>query len=109
MELVSDGLRLEAHLARPSGADLSARPRPGLLLLHGFPDDAQGAESAWATFPELADRLATETSITSEAAKVRRSNDSSGGLSSSPVRRSAARRFGSLIESNGCDIVQNPS
>ncbi len=61
MELVSDGLRLEAHLARPhASAAGGARSRAGLLIAHPFPEPAQGAAKAWSTYPELADRIATD-------------------------------------------------
>jgi putative redox protein len=61
VELVSDGLRLEAHLARPqASAAGGARSRAGLLIAHPFPEPAQGAARAWATYPELADRIATD-------------------------------------------------
>lgn len=59
MELVSDGLRLEAHVARPhASAAGGARSRPGLLIAHPFPDLAQTAARGWLTYPELADRIA---------------------------------------------------
>lgn len=62
MELVSDGLRLQAHLARPqASAAGGARSRLGLLIAHPFPEPAQGALRGWSTYPELADRLAAES------------------------------------------------
>ncbi len=62
MELVSEGLRLEAHLARPqASAAGGARSRSGLLIAHPFPEPAQGAARGWSTYPELADRVAAES------------------------------------------------
>ncbi len=59
MELVSDGLRLEAHLARPqASAAGGSRTRSGLLIAHPFPEPAQGSARGWSTYPELADRIA---------------------------------------------------
>ncbi len=59
MELVSDGIRLEAHLARPqASAAGGARSRSGLLIAHPFPELAQGSARGWLTYPELADRIA---------------------------------------------------
>ena len=59
MELISEGLRLQAHLARPqASAAGGARSRAGLLIAHPFPEPAQGAARGWATYPELADRIA---------------------------------------------------
>jgi putative redox protein len=58
--LVSDGLKLEAHLAR---APLSAgrMVQPGLVICHGLPVGEGAAASAGHTFPQLADRVALET------------------------------------------------
>lgn len=58
--LVSDGLKLEAHLARPP---LSAgrAVQPGLVICHGFPVGEGAAASAGHTFPQLADRIAADT------------------------------------------------
>lgn len=101
MELISDGLRLAAHLARPSGADLGSRPRPGLLVLHGFPDDAQGADSVWATFPELADRLAAETSVSCLTVALRGCATSEGDFSLDGWLRDAGVALGALLAEPG--------
>lgn len=61
MQVVSDGLGLNAHLARPqASAAGGARSRPGLLIAHPFPEPAQGAARGWSTYPELADRIAAD-------------------------------------------------
>lgn len=49
--------RLSAHVAHPPGA--SARP-PLLVLCHGYPSGALGAEATGRSFPPLADHLANE-------------------------------------------------
>jgi alpha/beta superfamily hydrolase len=60
--IISDGFRLAAHLARPSR---SARgDPPGLIVCHGFPVGAGTAATAGLTFPQLADRISTETGWT---------------------------------------------
>lgn len=54
----SDGVELAAHLARPRsgpGAHL-----PGLVICHGFPPLRGGGRVSAKSFPELADRIATE-------------------------------------------------
>lgn len=56
---LSDGIRLAAHLARPSEAGV-APGRPGLVLCHGFPSGPRSAVAAGSTYPQLADRLAAE-------------------------------------------------
>lgn len=53
------GLRLAAHLARPTVTGNSRTP--GLVLCHGFPAGPGGAATSGATYPELADRLAGDT------------------------------------------------
>ncbi len=53
----SEGVTLAAHLARPPGL---ARA-PGLVLCHGFPSGADGAVTAAATYPEMADHLSKES------------------------------------------------
>jgi putative redox protein len=55
-ELLSDGLRLSAHFARPNGATRV----PALLVLPGFPRGAGGAASAGNTDKTLCDRVARE-------------------------------------------------
>ena len=55
--ILSEGLRLHAHLASPPGG---GAPAPALVLCHGFPSGPRGAASSGVTFPELADRVARE-------------------------------------------------
>lgn len=54
----SGELTLAAHLARPSNGD--AAGLPGLALLHGFPKGRAGGPKSAHTYPQLADRIATE-------------------------------------------------
>ena len=56
-ELVSDGLRLGAHFARPLGVTRV----PGLLVLPGFPRGAGGAAALGNTDQTLCDRIARES------------------------------------------------
>ncbi len=56
--IVSAGLRLAAHLARPGKP--TSEPPPGLILCHGFPAGPGGAATSGQTYPELADHLAAE-------------------------------------------------
>jgi uncharacterized protein len=56
-ELVSDGLRLGAHFARPTGVTRV----PGLLVLPGFPRGAGGAAAVGNTDQTLCDRIARES------------------------------------------------
>jgi putative redox protein len=54
----SDGVELAGHVARPrSGPGTSL---PGLVICHGFPPQRDGGKLSARSFPELADRIATE-------------------------------------------------
>jgi putative redox protein len=54
----SDGVELAGHLARPrSGPGTSL---PGLVICHGYPPLRDGGRLSARSFPELADRIATE-------------------------------------------------
>lgn len=54
----SGDLTLAAHLARPAHGDTAGLP--GLTLLHGFPTGKGGGPKSAHTYPQLADRIATE-------------------------------------------------
>jgi alpha/beta superfamily hydrolase len=56
-EIISEGLRLGAHFARPPG---NARV-PGLVLLPGFPRGVGGAATVGNTYASLAERIARDT------------------------------------------------
>src|SRR5262245_39915253 len=55
-EIVSEGLRLSAHFARPVGM---ARV-PGLIVLPGFPAGPGGASTVGNTYASLVDRISRE-------------------------------------------------
>lgn len=62
-QLASGPYRLAAHLARPPQASEASVDRagpPGLVLCHGFPVRGREALASGKSFPELADRIATE-------------------------------------------------
>lgn len=54
----SEGSTVHAHVALPER--LRSRGTPAIILCHGFPDTAVGAEGAARSYPGLADRLANE-------------------------------------------------
>ncbi len=54
----SGDIQLAGHLARPRSAP--GTPVPGLLICHGFPNLNQGGALSARSFPELAERIATE-------------------------------------------------
>jgi len=58
VSIASDGLALHGHLARPRSAPGTATP--GLVLCHGFPSGKGGGRRSAQSYPELADRIATE-------------------------------------------------
>ena len=63
MQLTLDGPAgdLDAWLAEP---DLAPYDRPGLLVVPGFPNAPGGGANSFATFPDLADRIADEAHMT---------------------------------------------
>lgn len=75
--IVSDGLRLVAHLARPAGQGRV----PGLVLCHGYPSGPRGAAASATSFPELAERLAEEAGWAVLAFNCRGTGNSEGDFS----------------------------
>lgn len=53
-----EGNQLAAHLARPT--QLHPTAQAGLVIAHGFPAEVGGGINSTASFPELADRVATD-------------------------------------------------
>ncbi|MGI8758734.1 MAG: alpha/beta hydrolase family protein [Acidimicrobiales bacterium] len=76
----SDGLRLHAYLARPPPT-ATAPGRPGLVVCPGFPIGVRGAASSGQTYPELADRLASEAGWTVLTFNFRGTGSSQGNFS----------------------------
>lgn len=79
-EFVSGGLRLAAHIARPAPGG-EAPGRPGLLLCHGFPNGPKSAAASGQTYPELADRIATEVGWSVLTFNFRGTGNSEGDFS----------------------------
>jgi uncharacterized protein len=77
-----DGLQLWSHLARPdSAASAGSGARRGLVLAHGFPTGSRWSETAGKTYPEFADRLASEAGWTVLAFNFRGTGQSPGDFS----------------------------
>lgn len=74
-----DGIELAGHLARP--VDLHPRAQPGLVIAHGFPAEVGGGINSTASFPELADRIATELGWVALTYASRGVGDSEGDFS----------------------------
>ncbi|MEM9467406.1 MAG: alpha/beta fold hydrolase [Actinomycetota bacterium] len=74
-----DGIELAGHLARP--VELHPRAQPGLVIAHGFPAEVGGGINSTASFPELADRIATELGWVALAYSSRGVGDSAGDFS----------------------------
>jgi putative redox protein len=77
-QVTSDGLALEAYLARPPGLDPTY---PGLVLCHGFPSGVVHASSAAASFPQLAERIASEVGWVVLSLTFRGAGESEGDFS----------------------------
>jgi putative redox protein len=78
--IVSGGLKLAAHLARPSHAS-EAPGHPGLVVCHGFPNGPKSAAASGQTYPELADRIAEEAGWTVLTFNFRGTGESEGDFS----------------------------
>lgn len=79
-QIVSGGLTLAAHLARPAPGG-EAPGRPGLVVCHGFPNGPKSAAASGQTYPELADRLAAEAGWTVLTFNFRGTGNSEGDFS----------------------------
>lgn len=98
MELVSDGLRLEAHLARPqASAAGGSRNRAGLLIAHPFPELVQSADRGWSTYPDLADRIANDVGWVCLTAALRGIGGSEGDFSLGGWLRDLRTALGALL------------
>ncbi|HKH24684.1 MAG TPA: hypothetical protein VKA42_04410, partial [Acidimicrobiales bacterium] len=73
--IMSDGLSLAAHVARPPGRPSGAPP--AVVLCHGYPS----AREAGVTMPELADRIASEMGWVAVTFAFRGCGDSEGQFS----------------------------
>ncbi|HEX2701178.1 MAG TPA: alpha/beta fold hydrolase [Acidimicrobiales bacterium] len=80
--IVSDGLTLCGHLARPAAS--SGGPglaRHGLVICHGFPAGPGGAASTARSYPNLADRVAADTGWVVLTFNFRGTGESQGDFS----------------------------
>lgn len=75
----SGAIDLAAHLALPPGSD--SGPFPAVIVAHGYPSNVGEADSAAATFPELADRIATEMGWIALSLELRGCGESTGSFS----------------------------
>lgn len=78
----SGTLKLAGHLARPpGGVEAGSAGIPAVVLCHGFPSGAGGARTAATTFPQLADRIASESGWVALAFTFRGAGRSEGHFS----------------------------
>lgn len=75
----SGDIELAGHLARPRIA--AGTSVPGLLICHGFPNLNQGGALSARSFPELAERIATEMGWMVLVFNFRGAGDSGGNFS----------------------------
>jgi uncharacterized protein len=76
-EIVSEGLRLGAHFARPTGLTRV----PGLLVIPGFPRGPGGAATVGNTYATLVDRIAREAGWAACTFTMRGTGPSDGDFS----------------------------
>lgn len=75
----SGNIELAGHIARPRIAP--GTTVPGLVIAHGFPHLSQGGRLSARSFPELADRIATEMGWMVLVYTARGAGDSDGDFS----------------------------
>jgi putative redox protein len=75
----SDGLRIAGHIARPARAP--GKPAPGVVICHGYPSVVEGGALSAKTFPELAERIASELGWVALVFTLRGCGDSEGNFS----------------------------
>ncbi len=101
-----DGLELAAHLAQP--ADRNEGGRPGVVIAHGFPAEAGGGINSVASFPQLADRIATEHGWAALAYASRGIGESEGDFSLAGWLRDlngAIRHLRASVEIDGLYLI----
>jgi putative redox protein len=76
-EIISEGLRLGAHFARPGGLTRV----PGLLVLAGFPRGVGGAATVGNTYRSLVDRIARDAGWAALTFTYRGTGSSEGDFS----------------------------
>ena len=76
-EIISEGLRLSAHYARPS----TSAKLPTLLLLPGFPRGTGGAAMSGNTYPLFADRIARDAGWAAMTFQYRGTGSAEGDFS----------------------------
>jgi putative redox protein len=76
-----DGLRLSCHLAVPATVARAGGPVGAVVVCHGFPTGAGGSRTSAATFPELADRIASQTNCSALTFNFRGCGRSEGDFS----------------------------
>lgn len=92
----SGDLTLAAHLARPATGDQAGLP--GLVLLHGFPTGKGGGPKSAHTYPQLADRIATELGWVVLALNLRGCRPSEGQFSLQGWLDDVGAAVGHLLE-----------
>lgn len=98
-----DGVELAAHLARP--AQIHPTAQPGVVIAHGFPAEAGGGIASTASYPELADRIATECGWAALAYSSRGVGTSGGDFSLGGWQRDLEAAVAHLRQSVPCDGV----
>ena len=78
IQFPSGPLTLVGHLA---GATASGPPRPGVVILHGYPSGPAGTAGAVSAMPELADRIADDMAFVAFSPVLRGIGDSEGDFS----------------------------
>lgn len=98
-----EGNDLAGHLARP--AQIHPTAQPAIVIAHGFPAEAGGGINSTASFPELADRIATQAGWVALTYSSRGVGASGGDFSLLGWLRDLEGAIAHLRESVPCDGV----
>lgn len=106
VEFASEGGPLLAgHLARPNFSAASGSGRHGIVLSHGFPETSQKTAAPSYGYPQLATRLAAETSAVALTFEFRGVGESGGDFSLDGWRADLAAATATLRAVPGVETV----
>jgi putative redox protein len=103
LSIISDGIELDAYLARPTTAAGAGAGRHGLVLCHGFPITPSQRQGNWGGYQELAERLAADTGWVVLTFSFRGTGRSGGNFSLGGWLNDLASATGALLSMPGVD------
>ncbi len=103
LSITSEGIELDAYLARPATAAGAGSGRHGLVLCHGFPITPSQRQGNWGGYQELAERLAEDTGWVVLTFSFRGTGRSGGNFSLGGWLNDLKAATGALLAMPGVD------